>query len=131
MILNALDGMVAVWTNTQSRLGMVLNEAGDIISDTVLFLSFLAFLPSLKAFILVLTFGSIFIEVVSLVILSKRGIRPFCGPFGKSDRAVFMGMLALSIYFASPVQVLSYLMVLSFLLMATTIFNRLKVQAPA
>jgi CDP-diacylglycerol--glycerol-3-phosphate 3-phosphatidyltransferase len=131
MILNALDGMVAVRTKTQSRLGMVLNEAGDIISDTVLFLSFLAFLPSLKAFILALTFGSILIEILSLVILSKKGIRPFCGPFGKSDRAVFMGILALCIYFSSPVQVLSYLMILSYLLMATTIFNRLKMKAPA
>jgi len=131
MILNALDGMVAVRTKTQSRLGMVRNEAGDIISDTVLSLSFLVFLPSLKAFILALTFGSLLIEIVSLVILSKKGIRPFCGPFGKSDRAVFMGMLALCIYFASPIQVLSYLIILSFVLMAATIFNRLKVQAPA
>jgi CDP-diacylglycerol---glycerol-3-phosphate 3-phosphatidyltransferase len=131
MILNALDGMVAVKTKTQSRLGMILNEAGDIISDTVLFLSFLAFLPSLKSFLLVLTLGSILIEILSLIILSKKGIRPFSGPFGKSDRAVFMGILALCIYFASPIQVFSYLLILSFILMAVTIFNRLQVKAPA
>lgn len=131
MILNALDGMVAVRTKTQSRLGMVLNEAGDIISDTVLFLSFMAFLPSLKTFILALTFGSILIEILSLVILYKKGVRPFCGPFGKSDRAVFMGILALCIYFASPVGVFSYLLLSSFILMSVTIYNRLKVKAPA
>ncbi|MCM8533688.1 MAG: CDP-alcohol phosphatidyltransferase family protein [Lentisphaeraceae bacterium] len=131
MILNALDGMVAVKTKTQSRLGMVLNEAGDIISDTALFLSFLAFLPSLKAFVLVLTLGSIFIEILSLVILYKKGIRPFSGPFGKSDRAVFMGILALCIYFASPIQVFSSLLIVSFILMATTIYNRLQVKAAA
>ena len=131
MILNALDGMVAVKTKTQSRLGMVLNEAGDIISDTVLFLSFLAFLPSLKVFVLLLTLGSVLIEVLSLIILSKKGIRPFSGPFGKSDRAVFMGILALCIYFTSPIQVFSYLLILSFTLMAITMYNRLQVKAPA
>ena len=130
MILNALDGMVAVKTKTQSRLGMILNETGDIISDTVLFLSFIVFLPSLKAFLLILTLGSILIEVLSLIILSKKGIRPFSGPFGKSDRAVFMGILALCIYFKSPIQVLNYLLVVSFILMAITIYNRLQVKAP-
>lgn len=130
MILNALDGMVAVKTKTQSRLGMVLNEAGDIISDTVLFLSFLAFLPSLKTFVLVLTFGSVLIEVLSLIILYRKGVRPFSGPFGKSDRAVFMGILALCIDFASPVPVFSSLLILSFVLMAITIFNRLQVKVP-
>jgi phosphatidylglycerophosphate synthase len=79
----------------------------------------------------VLTLGSILIEILSLIILSKKGIRPFSGPFGKSDRAVFMGILALCIYFASPIQVFSYLLILSFILMAVTIFNRLQVKAPA
>ena len=35
--------------------------------------SFLAFLPSLKLFILALTLGSVFIEVLSLIVLSKKG----------------------------------------------------------
>ena len=131
MVLNALDGMVAVKTKTQSRLGMVLNEAGDIISDTALFLSFLAFLPDLKTFVLILTLGSIFIEILSLIILSKKGFRPFSGPFGKSDRAVFMGILALCIYFQSPVQVFGYLLILSFILMAITMYNRLQMKVPA
>ena len=36
MALNALDGMVASATNTQSAVGSVLNEVCDIISDLAL-----------------------------------------------------------------------------------------------
>ena len=129
MILNALDGMVAVKTKTQSRLGMMLNEGGDIVSDFALFLGFMIFLPSLKFWLVSLIFFSLFIEGLSLYILAKRGVRPFSGPFGKSDRAVFMGVLGLSLYFGASNVVLLTLFICAFALIALTIVNRWKVKA--
>ncbi len=129
MILNALDGMVAVETKTQSRVGMWLNEGGDIVSDLALFLAFLVFLPSLKIYLLTLIVVSLSIEVLSLWILFKRGVRPLSGPFGKSDRAVFMGVLGLCLYFQASSLVLIGLFCAAFVLSAITISNRLKVKS--
>lgn len=41
MALNALDGMLARECNQQTRLGAILNETGDVISDIALYLPFL------------------------------------------------------------------------------------------
>ncbi len=43
MALNALDGMLARECNQQTRLGAILNETGDVISDIALYLPFLFF----------------------------------------------------------------------------------------
>lgn len=40
MALNALDGMLARECNQQTRLGAILNETGDVISDIALYLPF-------------------------------------------------------------------------------------------
>src|ERR1700749_2501043 len=40
MALNAIDGMLARAFNQKSRLGAVLNELGDVVSDTALYLPF-------------------------------------------------------------------------------------------
>jgi len=40
MALNAIDGMLARQYNQQSKLGAILNEAGDVVSDAALFLPF-------------------------------------------------------------------------------------------
>jgi len=37
MALNALDGMMARMYHQQSKLGEILNEMGDVISDTIIF----------------------------------------------------------------------------------------------
>ena len=46
MALNAIDGMLAREHHMQSRLGGILNELGDVVSDTVLYLPF-ALVPGL------------------------------------------------------------------------------------
>lgn len=129
MILNALDGMVAVETKTQSKLGMWLNEGGDIVSDLALFLGFLVFLPSLKIYLISLIMVSLSIEVLSLCILFKKGIRPLSGPFGKSDRAVFMGVLGLCLYFQASHLIVIILFIAAFVLSGITISNRLKAKS--
>lgn len=53
MALNALDGMLARECNQQTRLGAILNETGDVISDIALYLPFL-FLPESNALLVIL-----------------------------------------------------------------------------
>ena len=53
MALNALDGMLARECNQQTRLGAILNETGDVISDIALYLTFL-FLPESNASLVIL-----------------------------------------------------------------------------
>ena len=43
MMLNALDGMMARIYNLQSKLGEILNEVGDIISDVAIYFPLILF----------------------------------------------------------------------------------------
>ena len=95
MALNAIDGMMAREFDQKSRLGAVLNELGDVVSDTALYLPF-AVIPGmpalLVAFIVTL---AVMTEMAGLVGLQIGASRRYDGPFGKSDRALFFGALAL------------------------------------
>lgn len=99
MTLNALDGMMAKTYNLQSRGGEVLNELGDVVSDIFLFFPFY-FLPQANA-LLVLTFLflSVLNEFVGVLAKAVSGERRYDGPMGKSDRALFIGVLCLLLYF--------------------------------
>ena len=54
MALNAIDGMLAREHDMQSDLGGVLNELGDVISDTALYLPF-ALVPGIPPLLIVVT----------------------------------------------------------------------------
>ena len=100
MALNALDGMMARECNQQTRLGAILNETGDVISDIALYLPFL-FLPESNASLVILMlFCTILTEFCGLLAQTINGIRSYAGPFGKSDRALIFGLwvLAVAIY---------------------------------
>lgn len=56
MALNALDGMLARECNQQSRLGAILNETGDILSDLALYLPFMLLSGSNAPLVLVMLF---------------------------------------------------------------------------
>lgn len=94
MALNALDGMVAQVTNSQSAVGVVLNEVCDVIADMALFSGFIVLLAPTEAWWLLMVL-SVLIEFLSLAIVQASGVRPHSGPFGKSDRAVYLGLLAI------------------------------------
>lgn len=125
MTLNALDGMVAKTTNNTTSVGMVLNEVCDVISDLALFSAFFLVLqipPVLWWGLIVL---SLLTEFVSLAVYQARKIRSHSGPFGKSDRAVFLGVLAVILVVIPTYSewILAY--TLSGVLLASiTIFNR-------
>ena len=94
MALNALDGMLAREFGQKSRLGAVLNELGDVISDVALYLP-IAWVPNVSVWPMVLfVMSSIIVEFVGVVAVQIGSERRYDGPMGKSDRAFWIGLLA-------------------------------------
>ena len=92
MALNALDGMMARECNQQTRLGAILNETGDVISDIALYLPFL-FLPvSNASLVILMLFCTILTEFRVYLRRRLTVVRSYAGPFGKSDRALIFGL---------------------------------------
>jgi CDP-diacylglycerol--glycerol-3-phosphate 3-phosphatidyltransferase len=95
MALNAIDGMLAREHGQKSRLGALLNELGDVVSDTALYLP-LALVPGFDARLVV---GIVLLAAISEmtgVLGSTIGAsRRYDGPMGKSDRAFAFGLIAL------------------------------------
>jgi CDP-diacylglycerol--glycerol-3-phosphate 3-phosphatidyltransferase len=102
MALNALDGMLARTYQQSTPLGEILNEVGDIISDTALYLPFIVIVQnSSQSVLLICLFvllGTLS-EFCGVLAKSMIGIRRYDGPMGKSDRAFVISLYALSLYF--------------------------------
>jgi CDP-diacylglycerol--glycerol-3-phosphate 3-phosphatidyltransferase len=95
MALNAIDGMLAREFGQKSRLGAVLNEMGDVVSDTALYLPF-AVIPGVNPLLVAAAVAlGVMTEMAGVVAVQIGGLRRYDGPFGKSDRAVFFGALGL------------------------------------
>lgn len=105
MALNAVDGMIAREHNQQSRLGAILNEAGDVVSDAALYL---ALVPALAPFgahgwpIVLFVVAAILTEFVGVLGQTIGGGRRYDGPMGKSDRAAAIGLIAFLIAVGVP-----------------------------
>jgi CDP-diacylglycerol---glycerol-3-phosphate 3-phosphatidyltransferase len=95
MALNAIDGMLAREFVQKSALGAVLNELGDVVSDTALYLSFATIVGVNAALVGLVVAIAIMTEMAGVVAIQIGASRRYDGPFGKSDRAVFFGALAL------------------------------------
>lgn len=125
MAANAIDGILAREFAMKSRLGAILNEVGDVVSDAALYLPF-ALLPGGG--------GSWVVLAVTVAIIGEMtGIlgqvvgqgRRYDGPMGKSDRAVVFGLLGLLTGLGLPVgDWLGPLMAAVTLLGLVTILNR-------
>jgi CDP-diacylglycerol--glycerol-3-phosphate 3-phosphatidyltransferase len=95
MALNAIDGMLAREHNMQSDLGGVLNELGDVLADTALYVPF-ALVPGISPELVVaVVILSILTEMAGVVAVQIGATRRYDGPMGKSDRAFAFGLLAL------------------------------------
>ena len=95
MALNAIDGMLAREHNLKSKLGAVLNELGDVVSDTGLYLP-LALVPGVSPPLIVLiTVLAVIGEMTGVVGVQIGASRRYDGPLGKSDRAFAFGLLGL------------------------------------
>src|SRR5262245_29601912 len=95
MALNALDGMMAREYRMGSPRGAALNELGDLLSDLALYLP-LAYLHAGALWpVIAFVFGAVGAEFCGLLGQALGGRRVYDGPMGKSDRALFIGALAL------------------------------------
>lgn len=97
MALNAIDGMMAREHGMKSPEGAVLNELGDVISDSALYLPF-ALVAGVNAPLVVLVvIAAIVGEMAGALGPMLGGTRRYDGPLGKSDRALAFGLLGLLI----------------------------------
>lgn len=95
MALNAVDGMLAREHDMQTRLGAILNELGDVISDCALYLPLALVAPFNPALIAVMVILAVISEMAGVLGLQVAGGRRYDGPMGKSDRALIVGLLCL------------------------------------
>jgi CDP-diacylglycerol--glycerol-3-phosphate 3-phosphatidyltransferase len=125
MALNAIDGMLAREHDMKSRLGAVLNELGDVVSDAALYLP-LALVPGLPpALIAGCVVVALLTEMAGVVALQVGASRRYDGPMGKSDRAFVFGLLALLIACGiEPGPWSMALLAITLVLMAFTVLNR-------
>lgn len=127
MALNAIDGMLAREHRQESRLGFLLNEIGDVISDTALYLPLsIVIAPQAPLLIGLMMVAIVLTEFVGVLGLEAGGGRRYDGPFGKSDRAIFFSIVAVAMaaFNVSPIEgavVLGVALVLA----ATTVITRI------
>lgn len=125
MAANAIDGILAREFAMKSRLGAILNELGDVVSDTALYLPF-ALLPGVNPIWVVLAVViSIIGEMTGIMGQVIGGSRRYDGPMGKSDRAVVFGTLGLAVGLGAPMGAwFDWLMIAVALLGVVTLLNR-------
>lgn len=125
MALNAIDGMLAREHNQKTALGAILNELGDVLSDTALYLP-LAVLPAFNASLIVLiVLFAVLTEMTGVIAAQIGASRRYDGPMGKSDRAFIFGALGLLLGLGVPIgPFLIYILWIVLALLVTTILNR-------
>ena len=134
MAFNAIDGMLAREFKQQSNLGTFYNELCDIISDTALYLCFIAFGFINAKLLLLVVFLALLSEYAGVMAPLIGQERRYDGPMGKSDRAFWLSLIAVIIvifpYISTNLQLLGRIcngiLILIALLLLLTIFNRIK-----
>jgi CDP-diacylglycerol--glycerol-3-phosphate 3-phosphatidyltransferase len=127
MALNAVDGMLAREHNQKSRLGAVLNELCDVLSDAALYLP-LALVEGFDAVLIVLMALLATVSEMTGVLMQTLGAsRRYDGPMGKSDRAFIVGALGLALGLGVPTGVwLTGVLAAVAVLLVFTIVNRVR-----
>lgn len=125
MALNAIDGMLAREHGMKSALGGILNELGDVFSDSALYLP----LAKVAGFDPILVVAAVLLGVISemagVVGVQIGASRRYDGPFGKSDRAFAFGAMGLLLACGAPAGTWTrYVLFAMVALLILTIFNR-------
>jgi CDP-diacylglycerol--glycerol-3-phosphate 3-phosphatidyltransferase len=125
MALNAIDGMLAREHAMKSSLGAILNELGDVLSDTALYLP-LAMVPRVNAvLIVIIAILAIVSEMTGIIAVQIGAQRRYDGPMGKSDRAFVFGLLSLLLGIGINLDYwIDGLLIITAFLLIITIFNR-------
>jgi CDP-diacylglycerol--glycerol-3-phosphate 3-phosphatidyltransferase len=125
MALNAVDGMLAREHNQKSRLGAVLNELCDVLSDAALYLPLALIAGINPALIVLIVLLATVSEMTGVLMQTLGASRRYDGPMGKSDRAFVFGWLGLVLGLGLPRGIwLTVLLALVAGLLAFTIINR-------
>ena len=127
MALNAIDGMLAREHDMKSDLGAVLNEIGDVVSDSALYLP-LALLSGFRPDLIVaIVLLSVISEMTGVVAVQIGASRRYEGPMGKSDRAFAFGLICLLLGCGVSLEPwLDIALGLMLFLLSVTILNRAK-----
>lgn len=125
MALNAIDGMLAREHNQKTSLGAVLNELGDVLSDSALYLP-LAVVPGFDPLPIVLVaLLAVLTEMTGVIGVQVGASRRYDGPMGKSDRAFVFGALGLLLGMNLPiVPIVRFVLWFVLALLLFTIINR-------
>ena len=145
MALNAIDGMMAREHGQSSKLGAVLNEAGDIIADTALLASLIPHAVNNQSQVsergvfwnqrhiinlIALSTSTELLAIASDTFLKARANQ---GPLGKSDRAFVLGVLGALVGSKTPLLLsqarIEQLCLLTEALLIKTCLNRLRYMA--
>lgn len=127
MALNAIDGMLAREFGQASRLGAYLNELGDVVADSALYLPFALLSGSSPWLVWTIVALAIVSEMAGVLALALGGERRYDGPMGKSDRAFVFGAVGLLTGLGVPMtQVFDWLWGAVIALLAVTIVNRVR-----
>jgi len=120
MALNAIDGMLAREFAQKSKLGAILNEIGDVLSDAALYLPFTSIGAISTPLVL-----AVVSEMTGVVAVQIGASRRYDGPDGKSDRAFVFGLLGLLGGCGVALGAwTNWLLAVELALLALTIFNR-------
>ena len=127
MALNAIDGMLAREHHMQSALGGFLNELGDVISDSALYLPFALLHAVHGALVVCFVLMAVISEMTGVIAAMLGTGRRYDGPLGKSDRAFTIGALALLLGGGvAPGAWLNVLFIALNVLLLVTIYNRVR-----
>lgn len=131
MALNAIDGIMAKEKNKTSKLGVMLNEIGDVLSDAFL-ASVFFFVSGINSnYLWLFIYLSLFVECAGLWAYLVKHERFYHGPLGKSDRGILLTLMAVNAgwLLQSPETARLYIneiLLVSLPLFALTIFNRVR-----
>lgn len=127
MALNAIDGMLAREFGHKSPLGAYLNEISDVVSDAALILPFAAIAPFSPIAVVLVAMAAAVAEFSGVLALMVDAERRYDGPFGKSDRALALGVLGTWIAMTPSLPSSAALLLpLMLALLCLTIFNRIR-----
>jgi CDP-diacylglycerol--glycerol-3-phosphate 3-phosphatidyltransferase len=126
MALNAIDGMLATATDNKTRLGALLNEICDQVSDVALYLPFALASGIVAPLVVLVVVSALLAEFAGVLAQAVGAPRGFEGPMGKSDRAFAFGLVALLIGLGSGPAWYNGVLSATLLLSGMTVFNRLR-----
>jgi CDP-diacylglycerol--glycerol-3-phosphate 3-phosphatidyltransferase len=124
MAFNAVDGMLAREHGQATKLGALLNELGDVLSDAALYLPLALVAPLQPLGVAVFAVLAAASELAGALGPTVGASRRYDGPMGKSDRALVVGAVALWASMAPLPDAFALLMPALALLTAWTVVNR-------